>query len=165
MVIYRIDLTTAYITFSGIIISICKTNLSKNFLQTFIFLMKKKCNSTLKYLFHLFLNIIKWILYVLIYNSFRRQRINGWLKKLSIYQNYFYLKSSYQYMVKFCEPEKIKSSKTILSSMLYWMNYQSISIRETNWYHSKSELEDRRNRLFICTCMYLKILWIMLRTK
>lgn len=47
-------------------------------------------------------------------------------------------------MVNNCGPEKIQSSKHISLSMLYWMNYQRISIRETNWYCSHSELENRK---------------------
>lgn len=47
-------------------------------------------------------------------------------------------------MVNDCGSEKIQSSKNISSSMLYWMNYQRISIRETNWYRSYSELENRK---------------------
>lgn len=49
-------------------------------------------------------------------------------------------------MVNDCGPEKIQSSKNISSPMLYWMNYQRISIRETNWYRSYSELENRKKK-------------------
>lgn len=50
-------------------------------------------------------------------------------------------------MVNDCGPEKIQSSKNISSPMLYWMNYQRISIRETNWYRSYSELENRKKKI------------------
>lgn len=50
-------------------------------------------------------------------------------------------------MVNNCGPEKIQSSRNISSSMLYWMNYQRISIRETNWHRSHSELENRKKKI------------------
>lgn len=60
-------------------------------------------------------------------------------------------------MVNDCGPEKIQSSKNISSSMLYWMNYQRISIRETNWYRSYSELENRKKKLATNMHMYVYI--------